>query len=103
MLLRIKVVQIESERPSKPAPVEFQDAGLRLLRQLSIGLRTAEKMLPGRSALFINAEIEPNPRFPLPREEALAYAIGLRRVVGCSGDITGRTIVGPDDEHHGGA
>jgi hypothetical protein len=61
--------------------------------QFSFGLRAAEKMLPGRSSLFINAETEINPRFPLPREEALAYAIGLLRIVCCSCDVTGGTVV----------
>jgi len=70
--------------------------------QFRFGLRGAENMLLGRSSLFISAETEINPRFPLPREEALAYAIGLRRVVCCSCDVTGRTIVCPDDEHSGG-
>ena len=71
--------------------------------RFSLGLRAAEKMLPGRSALFINAETELNPRFPLPREEALAYAIGPCRVVGCSGDVTGRTVVCSSDERRSGA
>ena len=97
------VEQMESESQLKPAPVGIWRTISRLLMQFSFGLRAAEKMLPGRSALFINAETELNPRFPLPREEALAYAIGLRRVVGCSCDVTGRTVVCPDDEHHGGA
>ena len=70
--------------------------------QFRFGLPGAEKMLPGHQFLFKNAETEINPRFPLPREEALAYAIGLRRVVCCSCDVTGRTVVCPDDQHGGG-
>ena len=70
--------------------------------QFRFGLRGAENILPGHPFFFTtNAATEVNPRFSLPREEALAYAIGLRRVVCCSCDVTGRTVVCPDDEHGG--
>ncbi len=70
--------------------------------QFRFGWRGAGNTLPGHSAFLTNAETEVNPRFSLPCEEALAYAIGLHRVVYRCWDVTGGTVVCPDDEHGGG-
>ena len=102
VLLRITVEQIENESTTKPTPVELRDAMRRLLMDFGFGVAGAENMLPDRSPLLINAETEINLRFPLPREAALAYAMGLCRVVCSSCDVTGRTLVCPDNQHGGG-
>ena len=58
----------------------------------------AGNLLPGRWSPFTNAETEVNPRFPIPGEEVLACAIGLRCVVCCSDDVTGGTVECPNDQ-----
>ena len=71
--------------------------------QFRFGLRGAENILPGHPFFFTtNAAAEVNPRFSLPCEEALAYAIGLHRVVCRCWDVVVGTVVCPDDQHGGG-